>query len=50
MKKLYFAALLAMAVSVGANAQPGNRGFGPRPQINVTFNDYIPAPAWNHSP
>jgi len=45
MKKLYFAALLAMAVSVGANAQPGNRGFGPRPQINVTFNDYIPAPA-----
>ncbi|MBO4398246.1 MAG: esterase family protein [Bacteroidaceae bacterium] len=34
-----------MAVSVGANAQPGNRGFGPRPQINVTFNDYIPAPA-----
>ena len=45
MNKLYFAAILAFAVSTGMNAQPGNRGFGPRPQINVTFNEYVPAPA-----
>lgn len=45
MNKLYFAAVLAFAVSTGMNAQSGNGGmFGQRPQIDVTFNDYVAAP------
>lgn len=45
MKKIYFAALLAMAFTAAANAQPGGGMFGGMPQIDVKFNDYVAAPA-----
>lgn len=45
MKKIYFAALLAMAFTAVANAQPGGGMFGGMPQIDVKFNDYVAAPA-----
>ncbi|MDO4738425.1 MAG: alpha/beta hydrolase-fold protein [Bacteroidales bacterium] len=42
MKKFYLTALLALSMGA-ANAQPGGM-FGPIPQIDVKFNDYIAAP------
>lgn len=43
MKKFYLTALLALSMGA-ANAQPGGGMFGPIPQIDVKFNDYIAAP------
>lgn len=43
MKRIYIAALMAMSV-LAASAQPGGGMFGGMPQIEVTFNDYVPAP------
>lgn len=45
MKKMFFAAAVALAVSAGANAQPGGgMMFGGMQQIDVKYNDYVAAP------
>ena len=44
-KTLLTIAAMALAICA-ANAQPGGMGgFGQRPQIDVTFNPYVEAPA-----
>lgn len=45
MKKMIFAAAVALAVSAGVNAQPGGgMMFGGMQQIDVKYNDYVAAP------
>ncbi len=44
MRKLFLGALFTLAIA-SANAQPGGGRFGQMPKIDVTFNDYVAAPA-----
>ena len=44
MKKIFLGALFVLAIA-GAEAQPGGGMFGNMPKIEVTFNEYVAAPA-----